>query len=370
VNDVITAAGRDAAPVVRVFSGLDGALLRAFVAYPGLAPGGTYVAAGDVNGDGVPDIVTGRDGVNSEVRVFDGASNTLISSFLAYDAGVTGVRVAVGDINADGIGEIFTSPPFGSAPEVRGFSAAGELQGSFMAYNPAFTGGVFVAAGDIDGDGRADVITGADAGGGPHVIAYSGADGHVLRSFFAYSPLFPNGVRVAAGDLDLDGRAEIITAAGPGGGPHVRVFDGATGSEVVGFFSGSPADPNGVFVGAATPQPRVAIDTLLPGSVVPSVFTLTGWAAIGGSTTDSGVDAIHVWAVPVAGGPPIFVGATTVGGSRPDVAALLGGVFDESGYTLPVGPLGAGAYDLAVFAHSSRSFTFTAWRIIRITVTP
>ncbi len=79
---------------------------------------------------------------------------------------------------------------------------------------PGFTGGVFVAAGDVDGDG---VVTGPGAGGGPNV-----------KGFFAYDQGFTGGVRVAAGDVTGDGTPDIITGAGPGGGPHVKVVDGGT----------------------------------------------------------------------------------------------------------------------------------------------
>jgi hypothetical protein len=67
------------------------------------------------------------------------------------------------------------------------------------------------------------LVTGADAGGGPHVRAFQ-FDGTLAADFFAFTPGFLGGVRVAAGDFDGDRRADIITAAGPGGGPHVRVF--------------------------------------------------------------------------------------------------------------------------------------------------
>ena len=85
---------------------------------------------------------------------------------------------------------------------------------------------MFVAAGDVNGDGRDDVITGAGAGGGPHVRVFSGDDGAELAGFFAYDAAFGGGVRVAAGDFDGDGRADILTGPGAGGGPHVRAFDG------------------------------------------------------------------------------------------------------------------------------------------------
>ena len=95
---------------------------------------------------------------------------------------------------------------------------------------PVFVGGVYVAAGDVNGDGRADIITGAGAGGGPHVRVFSGVAGRRSSSSPASSPTTPpsrGGVRVAAGDVNGDGRADIVTGAGAGGGPHVRVFSGA-----------------------------------------------------------------------------------------------------------------------------------------------
>jgi FG-GAP repeat protein len=252
---------------------------------------------------------------------------------------------------------------------VRVFGADGIQRQAFFAYAPAFTGGVFVAAGDIDGDGLADIVTGADAGGGPHVVAFSGADLHVLRSFYAYSPFFFGGVRVAVGDLDLDGYAEIITAAGPGGGPHVRVFDGATGTETTGFYAFNAAFAGGVFVAAPAPQSRMNIDLPAAGATLPPMFPVSGWAAEGLAVTDSGIDGVHVWAIPVGGGAPIFVGATTVGLLRPDVAALFGGIYADSGFNLVAGPLPAGTYDLAVFVHSSRTGTFIDRRVVRIVVT-
>jgi serralysin len=67
----------------------------------------------------------------------------------------------------------------------------------FLAYDPTFTGSVAVAIRDVDGDGKADIVTGAGAGGGPHVRIFSGATvGLELRSFFAFDPGFIGGVFV------------------------------------------------------------------------------------------------------------------------------------------------------------------------------
>ena len=105
---------------------------------------------------------------------------------------------------------------------MRAFSLAGGAVtevASFYAYDPWFTGGVDVAAADLTGDGVAEIITGAGPGGGPHVRAFSLAGGGVteVASFYAYDPGFPGGVHVAAADLTGDGVAEIIAGAGPSG---------------------------------------------------------------------------------------------------------------------------------------------------------
>jgi hypothetical protein len=79
--------------------------------------------------------------------------------------------------------------------------------------------------GDVNGDGKPDIITGAGAGGGPQVSVFSGVDLRLLEAFMAYSPYFNGGVRVGYA-LDQDGHGDILIAAGSGGGPHVQVLDG------------------------------------------------------------------------------------------------------------------------------------------------
>src|SRR6185503_15579918 len=178
-----------------------------------------------------------------------------------------------------------------------------------------FPGGVYVAAGDVNGDGLADIVTGAGPSGGPHVRVFDGATGQAiagpLASFFAYESGFPGGVRVAAGDLNGDGRADVMTGAGPGGGPHVRVFDGATGREILGTFAFDPAFSGGVFLAAPPPIARMAID--LPSSNVSgTAVRIAGWALKQTSIDTPGVDIMNAWALPVGGGAPIFVAGAVI----------------------------------------------------------
>ena len=264
-DDIITGAGAGGGPHVQVFSGADGSVLRSFFAYDTRFTGGVRVAAGDINGDGLADIITGAGaGGGPHVRVFSGADVSVLASFFAYDTRFTGgVYVAAGDINGDGRADIITGAGTGAGPHVRVFNGAmiggrgggstgsGVLR-SFFPYDTRFTGGVYVAAGDINGDGRDDIITGAGAGGGPHVQVFSGADGSVLRSFFPYDTRFTGGVRVAAGDINRDGRADIITGAGAGGGPHVQVFSGTNNQVIRSFFPYDTHFTGGVYVAGLT----------------------------------------------------------------------------------------------------------------------
>ena len=124
------------------------------------------------------------------------------------------VRVATGDVNGDGVVDLVTAAGPTGGPNVRVWDGRdGSLMRDFFAYPANFTGGVYVAAGDVNGDGAADVITGTGPGAAAQIAVFDGRSGGEIGRFLAYDANFFGGVRVAAGDVNGDGRDEIITGA-------------------------------------------------------------------------------------------------------------------------------------------------------------
>lgn len=253
VADLIVAPGAGVGPNVRVFDGITGRQLSgplgSFYAYDPGFMGGVYVAGGDVSGDGRADIITGTSNGPPNVKIFSGADGSVLGSFFAFNPGfLGGVRVAGADINGDGRADIIAGAGPGAGPNVKVFDGRTfNTISSFFAYAPAYSGGVYVAGGDVNGDGRADIITGA--GTVSHVRAFSGVDNSILASFIAY-PGFDGGVRVGAAYVSGGGAMDILTATAAGAAPHVKAFSVWQGlTTVESFFAGAPdGDPYGLYI--------------------------------------------------------------------------------------------------------------------------
>src|SRR5439155_1596614 len=251
-----------------------------------------FIVAG-ADGGGGPHVVIRFDADNN------GTFETISDSFYAFVPAspgaplfTGGVRVATGDFDGDGNDELITAQgPGGNLVRVWSLTPGGKVSALREEFAPfgAFAGGIFVAAGDFDNDGRAELVTAADAGGGPFVIIWrdGNRDGRVsdeppLAAFFAYTPGFSGGVRVAAGDTDGSGFfVEVVTVPGPGGGPHVRLFDdnGDPGARLSDnptsdeFFAFDPAWGGGAFLAVGVANSAAFALNSLP-IIIPDVSTV------------------------------------------------------------------------------------------------
>ncbi len=235
-----------AGPDVQVRAG-DGTLLRTIPVFAPTFTGGLSVAYADVTGDGVRDIIAGAGQFGGQiVKVFDGVNAALLYEFLAFDHALCGgVSVAAADLNGDGVAEIVVGAGAGGGPHVKVFDvSAGQLRlvKSFYAFSPEFRGGVNVGA------GGGLLVVAAGPGGAPHVKAFRGLTDELVASFYAFAASFNGGVSATAGDLNGDGVPEIVAGVGQFGGSQVAVFDPAAGKVTASFRVYDPSFNGGVAV--------------------------------------------------------------------------------------------------------------------------
>jgi hypothetical protein len=270
------------------------------------------VATGDVTGDGIPEIIVGpgRNRVG-QIRVFtpNPVGPTNYSELPAYRtlpfgaAYRGGVEVTVGDVNGDGVGDIIAGQSSG-AGLTRAFlvspnavdPVANTPYRSFRAFPGPYTGGVMVAAGDFgtyangvktsnSPDGIAEIAVGSNAGMKTTVKVYdvSGAPA-VVRTILPFGPAFRGGTTLSVAKYTSDAVDDLFVGAGIGGNSVVQIYDGTTLANPVKLSA---------FASFAKPNARVftaALDSVLNPGVVQTIYGVKGLSGGGGA---KGVSAIN-----------------------------------------------------------------------------
>jgi len=220
-------------------------------------------------------------------------------------------------------------------------------------------------------DPRAATGTGVD---GVHVYLYPNWGSGQPAQFLGLAP-YPLTTDPTLGPQfgsQFSNAAFRLFAQLPAPGTHLLVF--YAHSSVDGSFAAVTR-----LVTIPAPQFLVAVEQPQPNQTLAGAFAIYGWAMDRADVDvpdDSGIEFIQLYAYPVAGGSPIFLYCLGSHVDRPDIAAAYGPRFLNSGFYCPVnaggvggtGSLSPGTYDLAVFALSKRTKTYSPPVVVRFSV--
>ncbi|MBU1118414.1 VCBS repeat-containing protein [Patescibacteria group bacterium] len=231
---IATAPGKTGGPDVKVFD-KNGNMQAEWNAFAKDLRCGARVTTGDINGDGTDEVIVGSgEGCTSHVRVF--SPNGVAKPIDYFPFGTdsrTGADVAAGDVDGDGKDEI-AMMQFRNGEtwvKVYRYNNPRDIVGEWRAYEAGQEFGGTVAMGDFDYDGKAEVVTGAGPSGDPHIRMFE-ADGAFKGDLYAFPHYglgweredVRRGIDVSAGDTDFDGKDEIMATVAEGAQAYMKVY--------------------------------------------------------------------------------------------------------------------------------------------------
>ncbi len=266
-----------------VFSGATGLQVPGLVfsgTTPDANLGRAVAGPGDLDGDGLADLLVGIPqasvpgiGLAGRARVYSGATGLPLPG-LAFDGSASSDQFGwsvsgAGDVNGDGVPDILVGSPSanpgGLADAGRATVFSGSNGAALLVLNGpnagAFFGYSVSGVGDVDGDGASDLIVGAPALGAPFLgfgtaRVFSGASGTALFTFSgSVNNAFGRSVD-GAGDMDGDLVPDFVVGwpiASPPGldlAGQAKVLSGATGATLL-VITGTPGDEMGSAVAGA-----------------------------------------------------------------------------------------------------------------------
>ena len=303
--DVIVTDSSDAATGVHVLLNNGDGTLTTETVYPSGAagtPGPQAVAVADVNGDGLPDIVTAN-GTADTVSILPNAGGGVFSTPQQYPTGTSAVAIATADLNGDGWQDIVTTNLGDNSVAV----LLNNGDGTFAAPVEQIVGSgpVSVSLADVNGDGRPDVVV-ANQNDNTAAVLLGNGDGT-----FAAATFYPTGLRpswITAQDLNGDGLPDIVTD---------NYSDGS-----VSLFANNG---DGTFA----PQQQIYPDFGSDNTVVMKVSRSDSAAVV---SVDLQVSSVVVTATPAIKGKPVTnqpkPGVYRVSGAKVSSDAGHGGAFD------------------------------------------
>ncbi|MBI3572924.1 MAG: VCBS repeat-containing protein [Candidatus Kerfeldbacteria bacterium] len=208
--DIVVGTGPGSSPLIRYYSPT-GKLVSLVNPFPTEQSSGVSVAVADVNGDGIDDVVAIPSKSTSQLKVLQYQAKTkkfvTISQIMVF------------------LAEIAVTPRVNSSTVrvVRLVKGKLTVIKEFQAYALKFSSGMTLAIGDVNGDGRGEILTSGGPGYWSNIAAFTLA-GKRLFNFLPASTSFTGGVSISSFDVDGDGRDEIITGTYSKGDPGIRYF--------------------------------------------------------------------------------------------------------------------------------------------------
>lgn len=228
--DIAVGTGAGSDPLVCLYS-IAGKKIMGFNPYPTERRIGVAVASGDVNGDGIDELITVPAKASAQVRVWKYDATTkkftqIAQSFVYERTARQGFTVTAGDLDLDGRAEIVTAPRAnGRSVVITRLDVNNKLQQvrRFSPYSAGFTSGLTVTIGDVLGTGRPSIVV----VGGPNYYSYIKVfdiNGKQQADFYPLVKTYRNGLSLTTLDVNADGRDEIIAGNYQKSDPTARVF--------------------------------------------------------------------------------------------------------------------------------------------------
>lgn len=234
VEEILASPGPGLPPYVKVFR-QDGSFIGEFLAYAETYQSGVTVTSCDLDGDNINEIVTGTmTGGGPHVRIFSSMGEPLYNGgFFAYATDFRGgVQVACGDIDGNGVNEIITAPGITGGPHVKVFSPTGDMQTEIFTGSATENTGASLALVDVDADGDKEIVTGKVGIGEPYMFVVDADDGNLnIMNIFHADESLVYGVSLSAVKNPSDGTEHIVVSSRKTEAGESFIYD-ATGTEI------------------------------------------------------------------------------------------------------------------------------------------
>lgn len=193
-----------------------------FFAFDSGIPGGNEIARVDIEGSGQRDLLA----ISKNVITARREDGQPLMKLYPYTANYHGtLRVALGKNRGASAGTLVVAPGAGGKQPIRVYTLYGDKVGADLApLGIKYTGGYTAAIGSFDQGKTRVIVVGAGRGQEPYVYLYNEKH-ELIRKWLAFEKNFRGGIIVTMGDVNGDGKDEVIVGAGPGKKSIIKIFN-------------------------------------------------------------------------------------------------------------------------------------------------